>query len=74
MEFTERHAQMIEETHSMCESFTDWAKGSLDRGTVGADERIRANTKFRKALVWGLKIAGGVIITGATAAAMAGAF
>lgn len=72
---------VIRETHRIAKqnraeliSVTDWIKGSIDKGTEGAEARIRSNTKFRYAVTWALKIFGGVLITGMATALLAGAF
>ncbi len=57
----------------------EWAKGDInDPNKPGAENRIVANTKFRKnsmsVIVWAAKIVGGIILTATVAFALAGAF
>lgn len=75
LEVVIRDTHRISKEHGVkLESVEDWIKGSIDRGTEGAESRIRSNTAFRHTCRWALKIAGGVVITASTAAVLAMAF
>jgi len=65
---------LIKETHEDVKILVDWAKGSLEKGTIGVDEKVRVNTKFRRGFVKVLWIAAGPLIVGVAGAALALAF